>query len=151
MKRILLGLVTASLVAGSQFSPALAQNKAAKEVLDDRVEEVNRSSRQRGEDVSLKRIATETGVSLEEVKSLHKKHDNVGIAGLMIACVLSNETRKEPGTFLKQRANGKSWSALARENNVPLEKLNSRLDRLDAAIGEKPNRDDRENRRKRDN
>jgi hypothetical protein len=47
---------------------------------------------------------------------------------------MSAETRKESDYFVKQRAAGKGWLAIARDHNVPIENLNKRLDNLEKAI-----------------
>lgn len=85
-------------------------------------------------DMALQRISTETGVPIESVRAQHKRHPDIGVAGLMLANVLANDTKKAPEYFLTQRANGKKWLAMARANKVPVERLNERLDRLSQAI-----------------
>ncbi len=148
MRKSLTSLLAAALFVGSSLSSALAQDKASRERLDDRVHEVNRSAKSQGMPLTLRRISTETGVPLERVESMHKRYSDTGPAGLMIACVLANDTKKEPEEFLKRRASGKSWTAIAKENNVSLEKLNARLDRLDNAIGEDNSKESKDSKRK---
>jgi hypothetical protein len=134
MKKSLYSLLMAGAVFGVGANSVFAADNPARDELENHVREVNRSGKSEGTDVTLKRISTETGVPLEQVKSMNKRYA-VGPGGLMIACVLANETKKEPEQFLKQHANGKSWAALARANDVALDKLSSRLDRLNTAIG----------------
>ncbi len=134
MNKSIVSLLMAGAMLGAGVNSVFAAENPARDTLEDRVQEVNRSGRSEGKDVALKRISTETGVPLDQVKSMNKRY-TVGPGGLMIACVLANETKKEPEQFLKQHENGKSWAALARANNVALDKLSSRLDRLDTAIG----------------
>ena len=134
MKKSLVSLLMAGAMLGAGVNSVFAAENPGRDALEDRVQEVNRSGRSEGMDVTLKRISTETGVPLDQVKAMHKRYP-VGPGGLMIACVLANETKKEPEQFLKQHANGKSWVALARANDVGIDKLSSRLDRLNTAIG----------------
>jgi hypothetical protein len=82
----------------------------------------------------LQRISTETGVPLERVREQHKQHPDIGVAGLMLANVMASDTKKRPENFLNQRASGKKWLKIAKEQNVPVERLNERLDRLNRAI-----------------
>ena len=135
MKKSIFSFMVATLVFSSGFGVALGQDKAAREQLETRTHEVNQTAKKQGMDLSLQRISTETGVPLEQVQAMHKKHSDVGAGGLMIACVLANETKKAPEEFLKKNAGGKSWAALAKENNVSVNKLNERLSRLENAIG----------------
>jgi len=89
-------------------------------------------------DVALQRISTETGVPVENVRSQHKRYPETGTAGLLIANVLANETKKAPSEFLNQHAKGKKWLAIARDNKVSVDKLNERLDRLEKALSPAP-------------
>jgi hypothetical protein len=115
--------------------PALAADKEDLDHLENRVKQLNAlGAKPATQDIALQRISTETGVPLETVRKQHGRHPAIGIAGLMIANVLANETKKNPGTFLTQRDNGKKWRQIAKENNVSVEKLNERLDRLHNAI-----------------
>lgn len=148
MKKAVSNLLIALAVFGSGLTSVFAADNPAAEKLDNRVQEVNQSGKSEGLKVALQRISTETGVPLEQVKSMHQRYSEVGPAGLMIACVLANETKKEPEQFVKQHVAGKSWSALARNNNVSLDKLNSRLDRLNTAIGHDDSSDTRKKNKK---
>ncbi|HET7626369.1 MAG TPA: hypothetical protein VFM25_14015 [Verrucomicrobiae bacterium] len=127
-------LTILAIALGAAISVSAADN-SAHDALENRINQINQDSKREGINVTLQRISTETGVSLDQVKSLHKNHSNVGPGGLMIACVLADETRKTPEQFLKNHTNGKNWGALARANNVSIDKLTQRLDRLDKAIG----------------
>jgi len=112
--------------------PAMA---ADKQDLDNRVKQLNSvGSKPDMQDVAFQRISTETGVPVETVRKQHQRHPNVGVAGLMIANVLANETKKAPEQFLGEHEKGKKWVPIAKENNVTVDKLNERLDRLAKAI-----------------
>jgi len=84
--------------------------------------------------VALQRISTETGVPLDRVEAQHKRHPEMGVAALMLANVMSADTKKQPSYFFEQRKAGKKWLTLAKENNIPVDRLNERLDRLEKAI-----------------
>jgi hypothetical protein len=83
---------------------------------------------------ALHHISVETGVPLEKVQQELRRNPDIGAAGLLIGNVLAAETSKEPDRFFKQNANGKQWTAIARENDVPLDKLNTRLENLEQAL-----------------
>jgi hypothetical protein len=127
-------LTILALALGAATSVSAAGN-SAHDALENRVKQINQDSKREGINVTLQRISTETGVSLDQVKSLRKNYSDVGPGGLMIACVLADETKKTPEQFLKNHTSGKKWGALARANKVSIDKLTQRLDRLDKAIG----------------
>lgn len=140
--KYLLNLSVISLFLVSGITTTFGQ-KAAREQLDNHTQEVNKAAKKQGMELSLQRVATETGVPLDQVQAMHKKYSDTGAGGLLIACVLANETKKAPEDFLKRHASDKSWAAIARDNNVSFDKLNERLTRLENAIGtgnEKKNR-----------
>ena len=144
MKHSILTVLLAGVVASCLCTSANAQEKkASREQLDERIDTVNEATRKpEMMKVALERISNQTGVPVEQVQALHKRHDEVRAGGLLVACVLAAETKKAPDTFLKQRNQGKSWSAIARENNVPADKLIQRLDNLRNALGNEPRKKD---------
>ena len=148
MKRVLTSILLAAVVLGTGSSLSAQNKKADREALDDRIDQVNRAAKKEGKDVAMQRISTETGVSMDQLQSMNKKFD-VGPAGLMVASVLANETKKGPEHFLRQHQEGKSWAALARDNKVPIDRLNSRLDRLENAIGHDETKSERKAEKKR--
>jgi hypothetical protein len=129
-------LIAMTILALGLVFPAFAADKEDLDHLENRVKQLNAlGAKPAMQDVAFQRISTETGVPVEAVRKQHDRHPNIGIAGLMIANVLANETKKNPESFLTQRDSGKkNWRQLARENNVSVEKLNERLDRLHKAI-----------------
>jgi hypothetical protein len=113
-----------------------AYNQESKEELDARVKKVNRMADQKeAMQPAIRDISIETGVPQERIENMHKHHPDAGPAGIMIACVMAAETKKEPEEFLKHHVEGsKGWAAIARENNVSLDKLSLRLDHLESAL-----------------
>lgn len=100
-----------------------------------RVKKINAMAEKPGKmKVALQRIATETGVPVDRVENQHKKNPEMGAAGIMLANVMHNDTRKPPGEFIEQRKSGKKWLVIAKENKVPIDRLNDRLERLEKAI-----------------
>jgi hypothetical protein len=84
---------------------------------------------------ALHHVSIETGVPETTVETQHRRNPDIGLAGILLANVLAAETKKEPAEFIKQRKAGKSWVAMAKANNVPLNNLNLKLDNLERAIG----------------
>lgn len=114
---------------------AIAASEASRDMLDDRARDLNRVvDREKNMDTALKYISVETGVPEERVRDMHKRHPDAGPAGILNACVLADETKKEPEDFLKHHVAGKGWAALARDNNVSLDKMTVRLDHLERAL-----------------
>ena len=120
---VLIASLVIGLAAGSLFA---ADAKVEKEVLDERARDLNEMAKKPGmAEVALKSISNETGVPREQVDAMHKSHKNP--SGILIACVLADETKKPAKTFLEHHAEGKSWTAMAHDHHVPLEKINARL------------------------
>jgi hypothetical protein len=130
-----------AIIAGFLFNtglnPAMAADKGSQSSLQTRMEEVNSAtSNPKKMDTALQRIATETGVPLERVRAMHKNHPNTQAAGIMVSCVLADETKKAPGSFLEQHDSGKSWASIAEANNVSVDKLSARLERLQQSLND---------------
>ena len=126
--------ITWLMILGLTF-PVIAADKEDLDHLEDRVKQLNSLANKPGKlDLAIQRISTETGVPEASLRRQHGRHPDIGVGGLMIANVLANETKKLPEVFLKQRAAGKKWVPIAKENKVTVETLNERLDRLNKAI-----------------
>ena len=124
-----LWIAIAALAIG--LSPVSAQDNQ----LEKHIEAVNDAAKKQGMmKVALERTATETGVSLEQVQALHKRYSDVRAGGILVACVLAAETKKTPEYFMDKRTSGKGWVALAKEHNVPQEKIIQRLQRVEQAL-----------------
>jgi hypothetical protein len=132
MKKTFLNLLIAGLVLSSGVAFSAEQVKS--ERLDDRATEVNKVAK-RDDVLALDRVSTETGIPRPEVESAHKRHPDIGPAGVLIAGVMADETKKPMESFMHDRDHGKSWAVIANENKVPVDKLVGRLDRLERAIG----------------
>lgn len=125
----------AGLLLSTGLNPALAADKGSQSTLKSRIDEVNLSTTTPEKlDTALQRVATETGVPIERVRLMHKNHPKAQAAGILVACVLADETKKAPGTFLDQHDTGKTWPAIAEENNVSVDKLSARVERLQQSL-----------------
>ena len=128
-------ITMAMLLALGLVFPAMAADKEDMDHLENRVKQINAAAAKPNmQDVAFQRISTETGVPVETVRKQHQRHPGIGAAGVMIANVLADETKKNPDPFLSQRDAGKKWVQIAKENNVSVDKLNERLDRLQKAL-----------------
>jgi hypothetical protein len=132
MKKLMYTLLAATVSFGLTANLAHAQGRAEKQELDSRAQTVNDlASRRGGTKDTLHAVSVETGVLLDRVQRMHNDHPNAGAAGVMIACVLADNTKASPDRYLDEHKNGRSWAAIARENNVPVEKINAKLDNLE--------------------
>jgi len=55
--------------------------------------------------------------------------DNESQVAAMESCIADN-AKGSPEGYLSRHVNGKGWGAIAHDNNVPLDKINARLDKL---------------------
>lgn len=130
-------LLVATVSLGVTTNLARAQERAERQELDSRAQTVNDlASRRGGTRDALHDVSVETGVPLERVQRMHDEHPNAGAAGIMIACVMADNTKGSPNRYLDQHKNGRSWASIARENNVPLEKINAKLDNLERELNQ---------------
>ena len=134
MRKSIMSVLIGAVVFGLGLTVLPAQDKQQRERLNERIDEVNKVGRKAGMQLAIQRVSTETGVPLEQIQAIHKRHPNVGPAGILIACVLADETKKPAEDFARAASGGKGWAAQAREHKVPLEKLDARLDRLERAL-----------------
>jgi hypothetical protein len=113
----------------SRASERNSQGRAAeRDELESRALTVNALADQRGGmREAIHDVSVETGVPLEKLQRMRDQHPDAGAAGLMIACVLADNAKGDPEGYLSRHVNGKGWGAIARDNNVPLEKINDRL------------------------
>jgi hypothetical protein len=124
---LLIGSLVMALAAGSVFA---ADAKVEKEVLDERAKNINETAKKPGmAEVALRSVSNETGVPREQVEGMYKNHKNP--AGILIACVLADETKRQPKDFLEHHVAGKSWTSMANEHHVPMEKINGKLANLE--------------------
>ena len=134
MKRLIWSGLVAVAVLGAGVAGARADEKTA-DRLNSRVHDVNDAAKKKGMmSEAMHTVSVETGVPREQVEGLHKRFPDVGPAGILIACVMADETKKAPEEFIKKHNSGDGWGTIAREHRVPQEKLIERLDHLDRAL-----------------
>jgi hypothetical protein len=125
-----------STLLGLAASAAFAADESSKDELERRARSINRAAEKEAVfKKALHHVSIETGVPESRVQEQHRRNPEMGLAGILMANVMAAETKKEPSEFIKQRKGGKGWSAIARANNVSIDKLTLRLDNLDKAIG----------------
>lgn len=126
-------LLVATVSLGLSGGVARAQGRAAqKDELENRAQTVNAlADKHGGMKEAIHDVSIETGVPLEQVQKMHDQHPDAGAAGIMIACVIADNAKGSPNTYLSHHVNGKGWGAIAGDNKVPLDKINARLDKLE--------------------
>jgi hypothetical protein len=130
-----LAMTLASTARAEDRATARTETKVEKKDFDARVHDLNAAvQRNKTETDALHGVSVETGVPEEKVRTMHKNHPKVGPAGILVACTISDETKQDPGTYMKRFEDGKNWTSQARDNRVPLEKIDSRLDHLQGYI-----------------
>ena len=138
MKRCITTLLAATMSLGLSLSIAHGQPRGSeRDELNSRVQTVNSlADRRGGMRDAIHDVSVETGVPEEQLHRMHDNHPNAGPAGLMVASVLADETKERPERFLNARENGRGWASIARENGVPLEKINQKLDNLERELNQ---------------
>ena len=135
MTKSTLSLMTAALVVGLGVGVTRAADKDVNEEFNARVHAVNDAAKKKDMmPVALHAVSVETGVPLPEVEAMHKRYSDIGPAGVLIACVMADETKMKPEEFLHERNGGKGWTTMARDHKVPIEKLNARLEHLEKEL-----------------
>jgi hypothetical protein len=137
MRKFMYSLLVATVSLGLTAGLARGQGRAGeKDELDSRAITVNKLADQRGGmREAIHDVSVETGVPLEKVQRMQDQHPDAGAAGIMIACTIADNAKGNPESYLSRHVNGKGWGAIARENNVPLEKINERLSKLEHDLG----------------
>jgi hypothetical protein len=150
MKHTLSALLVASLVLTVTSSPAAERNtKRAEAQFDARAHSLNMTVEKNGTlKDAIHAVSVETGVPEAKIESMHKKYPKAGPTGILAACVLADETNKDPDRFLTRFAGGRDWTSIAADNQVPIEKLNVRLDRVETYVKSAPEKRGLEKRRK---
>jgi hypothetical protein len=125
-----LGL-TAELASGQERRQDRGTRAEQKDELESRAHTVNALADKRGGmKEAMHDVSVETGVPAEQIDHMRDQHPDAGAAGIMIACVIADNAKGSPETYLTRHVNGKGWGAIAADSNVPLDKINARLDKL---------------------
>ena len=137
MRKWMYSLLVATMSLGFTATVAHAQGRAAaRDELESRAHTVNSLADKRGGmREAMHDVSVETGVPMDQIERMRNQHPDAGAAGIMIACVLADNAKGSPERYLDRHVNGKGWAAMARENDVPLDKINARLDKLERDLG----------------
>ena len=134
MKTFSSTLVVTSLamtLAGTVFGA----ESASRQSFENQIRSLNQASAtNHAERTTLHGVSVETGVPEDKVLQMHKNNPKTGPAGIFVACVIADHTKKDPETYVKQAAAGKAWAAIAQENNVPLDQIQERLARIEKSV-----------------
>lgn len=132
MRKLMYSLMVATLSLGLTAGLTYGQDRGSqRDELESRAHDVNNlADRHGGMREAVHSVSVETGVPQEQLQRMRDQHPDAGAAGLMIACVIADNAKGSPERYLDRHVNGKGWAAIARDNNVPLEKINERLDKL---------------------
>ncbi|HXT13306.1 MAG TPA: hypothetical protein VN873_17245 [Candidatus Angelobacter sp.] len=133
MKGWILTLLVAAVSLG--FTAEFAQGQPGRNDLDLRAHRINSMAFRSGSrGRALRIVSDETGIPMRRLQDMDARNPAAGPAGLMIASVLANNTRNAPEQFVNRHANGRSWTTMAVNNNVPINRVNARLDRLERSL-----------------
>jgi len=139
MKKIAISFLAAGLVLSWGTAAFAAENKT----FDQKADDLNVTAKS-GEkfNSAIHAISVETGVPEERLLAMHKQHPQAGPAAILNASIMADETKQSPEVFLKNHQNGIRWEDMAHKYNVPIEKLDSRLDHVQryVATGKMPER-----------
>jgi hypothetical protein len=146
MYSLLVATVSLSLTAGLARAQERRQDRGSRaeqrDELESRAHTVNALADKRGGmKEAMHDVSVETGVPTDQIEHMRDQHPDAGAAGIMIACVIADNAKGSPETYLTRHVNGKGWGAIARDNNVPLDKINSRLDKLQRYLEGTPSSD----------
>lgn len=139
MRKFIYSLLVAGVSFSLGVSLASAQERGQRDELESRAQNVNSlADRHGGMRDAIHNISVETGVPVDQLQRMHDSHPDVGPAGLLIASVMADNTKERPEHFLSQHTNGRGWGSIARENNVPLDKVNEKLANLERELNQLP-------------
>lgn len=129
------GMGGAGAGSSTSFQGQGQASSTAASTLEQRLNQINTAAENPGMlNQALQRISTQTGASLEQVRSQHQQYPQFGIGGLLVANALAAATKKDASHFIQQRQSGKSWTSIAQENNVSMDDLMMRVDRVASAL-----------------
>ncbi len=138
MKKLFIAVITLSVMLGLATGPARAAQQTSKtpQGFGTHAQQINSAAESNPAVMkeALHQISVETGVSQQKVQAQHQRNPQVGPAGLLVANELAAETKKAPETFIQEHLSGKTWEAIAKENNVSPDKITAKMDQLWKAI-----------------
>ncbi|HWD90992.1 MAG TPA: hypothetical protein VG938_01455 [Verrucomicrobiae bacterium] len=137
MRKIIYGLFVATVSLG--LTAGLARGQTAKDALETRAHNVNSlADKGGGMKEAMHDVSVETGVPQDQLERMRSQHPDAGPAGILIASVIADNAKGSPEKYLSRHVNGKGWAAIARENNVPLDKIDTKLANVERELGSLP-------------
>jgi hypothetical protein len=137
MRKLIYSLLVTTVSLG--LTASLARGQTAKDELENRAHTVNSLADKRG---SMKEVihdvSVETGVPQDQLERMRTQHPDAGPAGLLIASVLADNAKGSPEKYLSRHVKGRGWASIARENNVPVDKIDTKLANLERELGSLP-------------
>ena len=133
-KQIFTGLTTIGLAVALNSVPALAASAPETQLhqLQQQINDGTKTTQQW--ETAMHTISVQTGVPRDQLRTLRQNYPTVEPSAVLISSVLADETKKAPEEFLKQHIAGQTWVQIARNNKVPLEKIDTRLERIQQAL-----------------
>ena len=103
--------------------------------VDKRIQTINTlDNKAAAREAAFAAIAKETGVTANKVQAQHREHPTIGTSGLLLANLISAQTKKPAANYLRQRSSGKPWAEIAEDNKFDLEKADAALGRLESTM-----------------
>jgi hypothetical protein len=120
--------------AGSDRTP-VRERETTKTELDKRIASLNTLDDKPGVmRTGLAAASKETAVPLPQIEELQKQQTSAGVGDLFVAQELATHTQKPADEFLKQHANGKSWTQIISDNNQDRAVIEQKLGRIEQAM-----------------
>jgi hypothetical protein len=133
-KQIFTALTIISVALAVSSGPAQAASAPETQLhqLQKQINEATKTTQQW--ETAMHTISVQTGVPRDQLRTLRQNYPTVEPSAVLIASVLADETKKAPEEFLKQHIAGQTWVQIARNNKVPLDKIDARLERIQQAL-----------------
>jgi hypothetical protein len=130
-------IVATALTTGISHAqlPPYKADRASRAEFEDRIHTLNQTTiRNHAEEDAMHGVSVETGVPMEKLRRIHDHYPKVSAAGIFVACIIADNTKEDPEYIVKRGAGGQSWTSLAQDYGVPLDKIERRLIKLENYI-----------------
>jgi len=114
-----------------------ADRQDTKTDVEDRIRTINRlDNKPATRDAGLRAVSKELGIPVPTLEAQLKSHPNIGIAGLLVANSIAQESKKDAESVIKAHSTDRSWQEVARNNSVTLGSLDTKLGNVESAMKE---------------